>query len=401
MKLCLVLLALGSCASGACAARPNDKDVTGGGALVPWKNAQEVLDPDGSFVAIRIGQPEVLVYVNPSAGGRALRLRSPNVGCDAFPVAVAVGEVTGDDRPDILVFDPGCGNWLASSEAGTFEVRAWEATIPKVTTRHFLSLRDLDDNGLADVSASTSAGVEMLFRLPGEWRRSEMWFTAQPQTNAMAATGMLFDGPLPGTLLFQRGSSLEVIKVLPDRVEHESTRQQEALELLREFDGYDQLVSLASHDANCNEFGAAVGVFNDQPRVPRRLNLLSLTPTGYTATEVPTQGTQALMLAGLPLEAVTRLGLISLTGAQFQFELLAVRGCAAEPLGAWPIEALGGFTATPKTPDDMMINNAGERLLAMTQGDALRFQHYDGRMLHIYEVGADGSDFRERAQPLE
>lgn len=379
------------------------KDENGGGPLVPWRTAQARLSEDGSvFAAVKIGSPDVRVAT--LAGTlRGVTLQHPlaETGCSQFPVALASGgDVNGDGQYDLFVVDPGCGNWVAMSEAMSegvsFRPQAWPSDIPSLAPRHYLESLELDADAHLQITSATFDGFQAV-RL-GDGKVREMRFPSPPQMNHMFASTLFLGTQEPGRWLFQRGGPFSVIEVTGADLREAGMLHQAELELLKPFEGFDQLSSLAL--AECSDVGVGVGVFTMHPEVPRRLNLLQVTANGYTAPEITTKGHQVFLVATARVAQTWHVGVLSGTADRFHVEVFEHAECGGlAPLATKDVAPLPEFTASPDL--GQLGIQAGEKLLAFESGGRFVMQYVHDDVVRRWRLVRSAIGAKIESEELE
>jgi hypothetical protein len=362
--------------------REHSKDVTFGGALLPSRARVAALDGSSDFAASLPEQARVVAVV----GNVLERLLLP-AECSS-PLAVETGDVNGDALTDILVLDASCGGWLAlASSDGAWQIERWERFLPVIPAAHYLLFDDLDGDGDTDLAAASPTSISGFTRNDQQGWEPFDFSLPYPNVNQLLARniGLVVNFQGETVLALQQPAQLTLVR--PSRPNASvSVLPQRRLELLKAYEGYDQLSPLPPIEG-CSTFALGAGFFAASLRAPKPLVRLRFTPDGFEANRIDTKGEQTIALALVGLQQREFVGVLEGSKDGFWLEVLERSDCDHfESRFARKVSfEVPGIVPVPDTPEELAASS-GESFLASVVSGNLRFAHFDGARLHEFEV---------------
>lgn len=378
----------------------SDHDVTFGGTLLSSPVQLLALDGEGEELIAVLREEARIVALS----RRGLEPLSGPEGCTS-PLAAETAALDDERRDDLLILDSACGGWVALREGTDWQARAWDDYLPRLPPGDLLTSNDLDGDGDADLAASTAFGVSGYLRsvtAEGEgWVEFERSLPPPNVNRSMVNRVMIEarfrDGPL---VLLQRFGALAALRLdLPDEPDEPLVHLPQAeLELLKPFDGFDQLIALGPWP-ECDVVGTGAGYFAESARAPKPLVSLRLLDDAFVAKRIDTRLSQVIAAARLEVEGKEYLGVVEGAAAGFGFELLERTGCEAFESRAFAAIDFDvpGVVPIAETPEQLAASS-GEWLIAGRSGAGLSFSHFDGRVLRRFVVDPSSGSIDEEAR---
>jgi hypothetical protein len=375
-QLALTLLLLG------CEGRPphSGEDVTFGGTLQSSPVQLVAVSSDHAELVALLREQGRIVMLEPAG---VSDLKAP-AGCTS-PVVLGVGPL-GDGGDGLLVLDSACGGWVAVRDANDgWTARSWDDYFPQLAPADQVFLEDLDGDGDPDLASATSAWVSGFVRRgEQQWKPFEN-VLAPPLANRAMAKNVAITATWQNrrALVVQKPGELQLLFVGSDNPA--TALPQTDLELLKPFDGFDQLTALPSREA-CGIFALGAGFFSDVYRAPKPLVGLALGTDTFVATRVPTAQQHIIALATTVGAHGEFVGLIEGANDGFYFELLERLGCEFQSRVLARIEFhVNGIVPLPESAEQLAASS-GEFLLGAEVDGALLFSHFDGKNLRRFRI---------------
>lgn len=362
------------------------KDITFGGTLQSTPVQLVPTSADHSELVALLREEGRIVALGP-AGAR--ELAAPE-GCTS-PVVFGFGDA-GPRGAQLLVLDSACGGWAAApNEGGGWSAQPWPDEVPDLVPADQIFFEDLDADGDQDLASATSAWVAGFVNEGGdEWRAFEQPLEAPLVNRSMTRNiGVAVTWQGERALMMQRPGEL-VLLSLSEGARARALPQTE-LDLLKAFDGFDQLTALpARATADCGLSALAAGFFAEVYRAPKPLVGLSLGRDGFVARRIPTRDQHVMALATTSGASGEFVGVIEGGEGGFYFELLERIGCDEfESRAIEPIElGIEGLVPLPDSPEQLAASS-GEYLLGAEIEGTLLFSHFDGKNLRRFRVAVD------------
>ncbi|HSC39572.1 MAG TPA: FG-GAP-like repeat-containing protein, partial [Chitinophagaceae bacterium] len=142
----------------------------------PYKSVAADFDGDGKadIADVNYGTGSISVFRNIGSAGTISLAAKQDFITNAVPVSIAIGDVDGDGKPDMVVTNEGAtpmvSVFLNTSTAGviSFAARAdYASGAAAYYTPSGVAVKDLDGDGLADLAIANSNGILAVYRNTG------------------------------------------------------------------------------------------------------------------------------------------------------------------------------------------------------------------------------------------
>lgn len=185
----------------ACACGAPDADspvgvVNGGGPILHASTSLAWLDPVArTFASLRVGLRAVeIVRLRDAPEKLTVEASIVRTGCDSFPIALAAVDVDGDGQREVVVSDPGCGNWAAHATPSGWLTSPAEDVLPAIPPAP--TLGSLQPCGAAEACliAASSYGFDLLALHEGVWRAETVFASTKlADFTQVAPLGSIFE----------------------------------------------------------------------------------------------------------------------------------------------------------------------------------------------------------------
>lgn len=357
----------------------------GVGVLTYWNSHLTALTP-GLMGAAIVGLRTFEIL---DVERRTLLEFNPLPNCGA-PLAATVGDLDGDETPDLFVQDT-CERWsITGPFAGTLPIRT-QGSYPS-STRFSDFLFDRDGRYITLYSGGR---LELWSLVQGAWSfvdGVDLATSLQSSAKVTHQFVQLEDGS--SRALFQSISGLFFIDFSDDKIHVEDLMKQ-ALELpyVKPLISFDNL-SLS----RCRGTYLGVGQFELPTR--RRLNLIQVADdeASYRVLDVELPVDDILSISTLRHEDELLIGMVGRSGDDYQFVVASMTSCDEVLIrDAIPIEF--NFRTAPigeGYTDSALRKADGIFMPAYQLGKVANFVHYDGFVVRKFVVSLD--DYRAEQQ---
>ncbi len=368
-----------------------------GGPTLYWNADLRRLDAPalGRFVAVIPGFKEVELVSPRGDGYEATRIVPPHGrGCTAYPITAAAVDVDGDRRDDVLVFDPGCGNWVARRRGDAeFESVAWEDALPTVRTVPYLGAF-LSHQGTPVVLSADDSSITGVLGAREGWRQVPPYpgviRLAVPVTDAFIRWPAGSDRDAT-VVAIQQQSHLQLASLVDDSTTWSTGARLGPIkgdDYLAPFDALDHLGEVTGSGES--DGAVAIGTFaGSSRRPPRSAVFLRPIASGVDWRTIPT-GNDVITVAAasLPGGDVIVGALIQAEPIVFVAALVTPDPYRAQIVARAEVEFQ---YRTPRSPPGyeppFLGHTMGVKLLARpVSSDAVEFQHYDGFFVRDFAV---------------
>jgi hypothetical protein len=356
-----------------------------------------------SLVSVVQGLTSIeILRSRPEGGYDVSTLFGPTETCTHMPASIAILDVNGDMKKDIVVIDP-CRDWVAlNSGDGGYLVQPLDAFFGRLPTA-------------TNAASATGYGSSDVL-VTGEyfWSRGDLPSSSSPDAGSLAAylempQSLWLATPvfspffvIPGRngssdrLVLQGRAAFAFIAVAPGEAEQNSSAATilplVAVEppYLAPFDGFDHLQLLRMD--GCPDIALAVGAFRAAVSgVPRQLQMITFSDNGYYTNELLTSFDVTTFGMTTSVDGSVIVGILGKDAQGPVFGLAQVSSCGVwTNVGEWPTsfdwrtpDAPAFLDLGPTVPKTNGIRLLGQTEMATDSlTEQITFTNYDGFVVH-------------------